>query len=298
MSSIPPGIRFIAERSTLLLVPVLLTYSALAIIAFWPSGLHGLESWTRRLWITLLLQPAIIVIRIKHADYVLRREAKALGAELPPQYQHKEFAGLDIIRMLLAHMQTAYLGDPILILSQGCQGATTFIINALFQRSIFTIEPEHIKNILATQFNNFEKGSSLFVALQSLLGIGVFNSDGDIWKFHRTTARPFFNKDRIVDFENFERHVQLALDSAQSRIDEGIALDMQVKIFLLVHTPYLLHQYLFPGSRCQVHYGLCYSVSFRSGYLLAICGASLPPQPSSGTQKTAAFLGNFHKRGC
>lgn len=47
-------------------------------------------------------------------------------------------------------------------------------------------------------------------------------------RFHRSTIRPFFNKDRIADFENFERHAQASLDQAQARLNEGFSVDMQV----------------------------------------------------------------------
>ena len=30
----------------------------------------------------------------------------------------------------------------------------------------------------------------------SVLGNGVFNSDGDMWRFHRSMTRPFFAKDK------------------------------------------------------------------------------------------------------
>lgn len=50
-----------------------------------------------------------------------------------------------------------------------------------------------------------------------------------MWKFHRGTARPFFSKDRITDFENFDKHSQIALDIVQARLNEGFAVDMQVR---------------------------------------------------------------------
>ncbi|KZT67253.1 cytochrome P450 [Daedalea quercina L-15889] len=39
----------------------------------------------------------------------------------------------------------------------------------------------------------------------SVLGSGVFNADGSVWKFHRSMTRPFFTRDRIIDFETFAR---------------------------------------------------------------------------------------------
>ena len=42
------------------------------------------------------------------------------------------------------------------------------------------MEPEHIKAILATQFQDFGKGDLHFHACKAFLGTGVFNSDGRI----------------------------------------------------------------------------------------------------------------------
>ena len=63
--------------------------------------------------------------------------------------------------------------------------------------------------------------------MNTVLGTGVFNADGDLWKcagesfslhasrseilsflcrFHRTMTRPYFTKDRISHFEMFDRH--------------------------------------------------------------------------------------------
>ncbi|KAF8202796.1 cytochrome P450 [Mycena galopus ATCC 62051] len=97
----------------------------------------------------------------------------------------------------------------------------------LYDRTIFTIEPEHVKAILATQFDNYWKGPNSTKLGQSLLGFGVFNSDDDMWKFHRTISRPFFNKERISDFDLFDRHTNDALSQMDTRLAEGYAVDFQ-----------------------------------------------------------------------
>ncbi|KAI6040650.1 cytochrome P450 [Pisolithus marmoratus] len=113
---------------------------------------------------------------------------------------------------------------------------------------IFTTEPEHIKAILATQFDSFEKGPVFWDQLSALLGTRVFNSDGallpysptqhilkyllgwdagEIWKFHRTITRPFFSKDRIGRFDLFEKHAEDALNQAKARLQEYYPVDFQ-----------------------------------------------------------------------
>ncbi|KAF9040810.1 cytochrome P450 [Panaeolus papilionaceus] len=92
---------------------------------------------------------------------------------------------------------------------------------------VFTLEPDHVKAILATQFDSFEKGPVTASVFNSLLGVGIFNSDGEMWKFHRAMTRPFFTKERISDFEIYTRNCDRALDLARSRLAEGYSFDFQ-----------------------------------------------------------------------
>ncbi|KAK6988131.1 cytochrome P450 [Favolaschia claudopus] len=86
---------------------------------------------------------------------------------------------------------------------------------------------EHIKLILATDFSNYVKGNALRDLMNSVLGTGVFNSDGEMWKFHRGATRPFFNRDRISDFEIFAHHADRAIERMKERLREGYALNFQ-----------------------------------------------------------------------
>jgi hypothetical protein len=43
---------------------------------------------------------------------------------------------------------------------------------------MFTTSPEHIKAMLASDFNNYVKGERFIHNMKSVLGTGVFNSDG------------------------------------------------------------------------------------------------------------------------
>ncbi|KAF8751195.1 cytochrome P450 [Rhizoctonia solani] len=69
--------------------------------------------------------------------------------------------------------------------------------------------------------------------MDTVLGKGVFNADGDMWKFHRGMSRPYFSRDRISHFDNFARHSDLAISKILSRLNEParpgqpIAVDFQ-----------------------------------------------------------------------
>ncbi|KAK0235422.1 cytochrome P450 [Armillaria nabsnona] len=101
------------------------------------------------------------------------------------------------------------------------QYGNTFSFGTLSSKWVFTSEPEHIK------FRDFEKGSFVFNAMKALFGVGVFSTDGKMWKFHRTMTRPFFNKERISDFDNFERHAVSTITQIKSRLREGYPVDFQ-----------------------------------------------------------------------
>ncbi|QRV78302.1 cytochrome P450 family protein [Ceratobasidium sp. AG-Ba] len=78
-------------------------------------------------------------------------------------------------------------------------------------------------------FANFEKGSIFKDKMASVLGTGIFNSDGNLWKFRRTMARPFFARSRISDFELFARHSDNAISKLLARLSEpsAPAIDFQ-----------------------------------------------------------------------
>ncbi|CAE7107490.1 unnamed protein product [Rhizoctonia solani] len=47
---------------------------------------------------------------------------------------------------------------------------------------VVTVDPSNVKHIIATSFNQFEKGEKFHDMLEGFLGTGIFNSDGDTWK--------------------------------------------------------------------------------------------------------------------
>ena len=56
-------------------------------------------------------------------------------------------------------------------------------------------------------------------------------------------TRPFFTKDRISHFENFDRHADEAIRQLKARLNEGYAVDIQVRSPLpkplFIHTHFI-----------------------------------------------------------
>ena len=55
-------------------------------------------------------------------------------------------------------------------------------IDWMWHFKVWTIDPRHMKSILATDFDCYAKGERLTFAFSTVLGLGIFNTDGDTWK--------------------------------------------------------------------------------------------------------------------
>ncbi|KAG0701642.1 cytochrome P450 [Suillus ampliporus] len=147
------------------------------------------------------------------AAYVLadgklqQRKANRLGARLIPRVRGKWPGNLDKLVSIVLSSENKYIGQPIL--DEMKVLGPTFNFRFFWEDIIMTMEPQHVKTILATDFDNYVKGDKFREAVDSVLGTGVFNSDGETWKLHRTMTRPFFTHDRISHFDIFDR---LAID--------------------------------------------------------------------------------------
>lgn len=93
-----------------------------------------------------------------------------------------------------------------------------------------TSDPENIKALLATQFNDFELGVR-HSHFKPLLGDGVFTLDYDGWKHSRAMLRPNFSREKIAHTQALERHVQALFTHIRSH--QGAPFDIQDLFFML-----------------------------------------------------------------
>ncbi|KDP26701.1 hypothetical protein JCGZ_17859 [Jatropha curcas] len=64
---------------------------------------------------------------------------------------------------------------------------------------VMTADPANIEYILKTNFSNFPKGQYYSNRFQDLLGDGIFNADGELWKNLRRTAKTEMHSSRFID---------------------------------------------------------------------------------------------------
>ncbi|KAK0200210.1 cytochrome P450 [Desarmillaria ectypa] len=214
-SYLPPGVTYLCQA----IPPIVIPCAALWVIQ--DAFSLNLPLW-HCLVVPLLLHLLFRLSRSWSTSLAIRQGAAARGARIAPGVQE---SSISILRRIVQGVKNGYPNEVFHEWSE--KYGSTFSFTMFSDTRVFTVDPEHVKVILTTQFRNFEKGSFVFNATKSLLGEGIFNTDGDMWKFHRTMTRPFFNKDRISDFDNFERHAVDTISSIRARLKEGYPVDFQ-----------------------------------------------------------------------
>ena len=91
-----------------------------------------------------------------------------------------------------------------------------------------TAEPENVKTILATKFNDWNLPDIQKRALIPLLGQGIFTSDGAAWQHSRGLLRPNFINTQVRNFNMFESHIQHFLKAIPH---DGSTFDLQDLFF-------------------------------------------------------------------
>ncbi|KAF8307690.1 cytochrome P450 monooxygenase pc-1 [Clavulina sp. PMI_390] len=224
---ISPGVVYLLRAAPTLLLPPLIVYGVLQYLSGFP-----VFAITKALWfrfpLLLLADPFALYLLDQWTELSHWLQARRLGAQVLPQVQGRWYIPLqiDVLVQCVKAIPGEYVADNFghMLLTQG----KTVVLRAAGQRKVLTMEPRYVKRILATNFENFPKGDDLFgAATRSVLGVGVFNSDGDLWKFHRTLTRPFFTRDRTSDFKIFDKHANAILEILRDASRTGTPLDIQ-----------------------------------------------------------------------
>ncbi|EGO03065.1 hypothetical protein SERLA73DRAFT_158706 [Serpula lacrymans var. lacrymans S7.3] len=143
--------------------------------------------------------PIAFAVRVAWTQRSRRRRAMILGARAVPCVEGKRIGNIDVLTTIMKRSEHDYNGQVMY----------------------------DYMSILATEFNNYWKGDNFRATAQSVLGTGVFNSDGETWKFHRAVTRPFFNHDKISHFDIFDRHTDKTISLMKERFNLGHAIDFQ-----------------------------------------------------------------------
>ncbi|XP_020102174.1 cytochrome P450 94B3-like [Ananas comosus] len=115
------------------------------------------------------------------------------------------------------------------------------------ESGIITANPSHIEHVLKTNFDNYPKGERSIAILEDFLGCGIFNSDGEQWRWQRKAASFEFNKKSLRNF---------VVDAVQSEILHRLLplLDNTEKNKAAVDLQDVLERFAFDNI-CKVAFG-------------------------------------------
>jgi hypothetical protein len=101
--------------------------------------------------------------------------------------------------------------------------------------------PDCVKHVLSTHFDNYPKGENVHSTLKDLFGDGIFAIDGKKWEVQRKTALHMFSarefRENIVSV--FNRHGADLLEILGHHADAGTPCDLHD----------LFHRFTLVGAR-------------------------------------------------
>ncbi|KAI0663218.1 cytochrome P450 monooxygenase pc-2 [Cubamyces menziesii] len=220
-----PGLQFLLRHSLTALVPATVVWALLRFLVVESLHVRFRGVHAVLVLITLLSIPGIHAIRIIQSNARARRAAERAGAVLPPRLEGKLLGNRDLLQERLEKFKNGYMGEGL----WDKVGALGHLhsLEIFWNRMYMTDDANVLKAILSTNFAHFEKGATYREMLHSVFGSGVFNVDGELWKFHRSMTRPYFSRDRISHFALFDRHADTAIGRMKERLRAGHAVDFQ-----------------------------------------------------------------------
>ncbi|KAF8308493.1 cytochrome P450 monooxygenase CYP63 [Clavulina sp. PMI_390] len=186
-------------------------------------------SWLYHMILYLLATPFYWTVRVQYDYLMAKRQAKKLGLELVPEVKGKWLGNIDVLFLAAKAQETSYSESDMIYLFDRMGGVNTINLRILWQDQILTRDHLVMKQMLATGVDEFTKTGGVpgKLILDDLFGGGIFNSDGAQWKAHRALTRPFFARERITDYEHFEKFSNKFVEILRKRAETGESVDIQ-----------------------------------------------------------------------
>lgn len=175
---------------------------------------------------------ALLAIAILYGYTKLRLHflAKKFGTKPALNTLHDGFFGFKIAYQLSA---AAKHGRLLRLLESRLQSKGPTYQFMLAGTTLYhTKDPENIKALLATNFNDFGLGLRNR-QFKPFLGEGIFTLDKESWKHSRLMLRPQFLKERYSDMESLEVHLQHLVNHIKSNKGERFEFQELIMRFTL-----------------------------------------------------------------
>jgi hypothetical protein len=119
------------------------------------------------------------------------------------------------------------------------RNSPTVTINVHVLGNIITANPKNVEHMLKTRFDNYPKGKPFSLILGDLLGRGIFNVDGESWRFQRKIVSLELGSISvwsyaydIVTSEIQSRLIPLLQSVAEKLDDDGVVIDLNIVAYI------------------------------------------------------------------
>ncbi|KAJ6072710.1 hypothetical protein N7467_010795 [Penicillium canescens] len=168
--------------------------------------LSGTSPGRASLWLLGLFVAFCVFRKVQAAAQISRLGTRA------PKIQFRLPYALDFIykgqQANLVNRDLEFWDQTIMTAGGQTNVKTAELDAGISTRAIMTKDPENIKALLTSQFADYGKGEPFHKDWKEFLGDSIFATDGELWSRSRQLIRPMFARERIVDTEIFEKHVQ------------------------------------------------------------------------------------------
>ncbi|TYJ57636.1 hypothetical protein B9479_001718 [Cryptococcus floricola] len=135
--------------------------------------------------------PVLFILRSQLSAELSARSARQLRAVDIPRVQGRWPLNLDVLWDWAKSGSEEEVGRMMVLMERRYGG--TYNTRVLGEDQIMTTDPRVFRHVLIGDFDNFVKGQKFKDRAQEFLGDGIFNSDGQMWRHHRSLLRPFFH---------------------------------------------------------------------------------------------------------
>lgn len=183
----------------------------------------------------LKLLGILVVVHYTYFFVWYNIQAKRAGCKLPPTYISFPFGIREVLRTWYwyhHHDALEWVRREVLVGSKRTLRSTLVTVPA-----VVTSDPENIKSLLATNFEDFSLGRR-YQVFYPLLGNGIFTLDNNGWKHSRALLRPQFSRQQVSHLENVKSHVN-QLMNIMSRLPSYDAQDLLHRLTMDTATEFL-----------------------------------------------------------
>ncbi|KAI3403087.1 hypothetical protein KGF56_004147 [Candida oxycetoniae] len=157
-------------------------------------------------WYSLLILPILLYVALLNIKEFYC--SWKLGCKNPPYLAMAGWTGVYPLYRVVKEKNEGRLADFGDSVFDDYPTRTFYLRVAGVMKIMFTVDPENIKAVLATQFNDFGLGIR-HAHFKPLLGDGIFTLDGAGWKDSRAMLRPQFAREQVAHVKALEPHIQM-----------------------------------------------------------------------------------------